>query len=116
MIDPFALTTEYARAVFPQQPIAGPFTANLGGFLTSCLYGLAGIRIGAGEPKSWCARPVTLPKGWAELHVDRVWARGRPLKLTALSSTTHPGDLTSVQSLSATVFCFRRRTAFVVCF
>ena len=35
VIDPFALTTEYAPAVFPEQPIAGPFTANLGGFLTS---------------------------------------------------------------------------------
>jgi hypothetical protein len=83
VIDPFALTTEYAPAVFPEQPIAGPFTANLGGFLTSCLYGLPGIRIGPAEPESWCARPITLPKGWNELHVDRVWARGRPLRLTA---------------------------------
>lgn len=83
VIEPFALTTEYAPAVFPEQPIAGPFTANLGGFLTSCLYGLTGVRIGPGEPESWCARPVTLPKGWTELHVDRVWARGRALRLTA---------------------------------
>ena len=89
VIDPFALTTEYAPAVFPEQPVAGPFTANLGGFLTSCLYGLPGIRIGPGEPESWCARPVTLPKGWTELHVDRVWARGRPLRLTARQGDLH---------------------------
>ena len=55
----------------------------LGGFLTSCLYGLPGIRIGPGEPESWCVRPVTLPKGWTEVHVDRVWARGGPVRLTA---------------------------------
>jgi hypothetical protein len=89
VIDPFALTTEYAPAVFPEQPVAGPFTANLGGFLTSCLYGLSGIRIGPGEPEGWCARPVTLPKGWTELHVDRVSARGRPLRLTARHGDDH---------------------------
>ena len=89
VIDPFALTTEYAPAVFPEQPVAGPFTANLGGFLTSCLYGLPGIRIGPGEPESWCARPVTLPKGWTEVHVDRVWARGGPVRLTARHGDDH---------------------------
>ena len=89
VIDPFALTTEYANAVFPEQPVAGPFTANLGGFLTSSLYGLPGIQIGPGEPESWCTRPVTLPKGWKELHVDRVWARGQPLRLTARHGDDH---------------------------
>jgi trehalose/maltose hydrolase-like predicted phosphorylase len=89
VIDPFALTTEYAPAVYPEQPVAGPFTANLGGFLTSCLYGLPGIRIGPAEPESWCARPVTLPKGWTEVHVDRVWARGGPMRLTARHGNDH---------------------------
>ncbi|HWO11304.1 MAG TPA: hypothetical protein VNN80_17545, partial [Polyangiaceae bacterium] len=89
VIDPFALTTEYASAVFPEQPVAGPFTANLGGFLTSCLYGLPGIQIGPGTPESWCARPVTLPRGWKELHVDRVWARGQPLRLSARHGDDH---------------------------
>lgn len=89
VIDPFALTTEYSPAVFPRQPVAGPFTANLGGFLTSCLYGLPGLRIGPGEPESWCTRPVTLPKGWTELHVERVWARGSPLRLTARHGDDH---------------------------
>jgi hypothetical protein len=89
VIDPFALTTEYASAVFPEQPVAGPFTANLGGFLTSCLYGLPGIQIGPGTPESWCARPVTLPRGWKELHVDRVWARGQPQRLSARHGDDH---------------------------
>jgi protein-glucosylgalactosylhydroxylysine glucosidase len=89
VIDPFALTTEYAPAVFPEQPIAGPFTANLGGFLTSCLYGLPGVQIGPGEPEGWCTRPVTLPKGWSELHVDQVWARGRAFRLCARHGDTH---------------------------
>ena len=89
VIDPFALTTEYAPAVFPEQPIAGPFTANLGGFLTSCLYGLPGIQLRPGEPEGWCTRPVTLPKGWSELHVDRVWARGQAFRLSARHGDTH---------------------------
>lgn len=31
---------------------------------------------------------VTLPKGWTELHVDRVWARGRPLRSPRGTETT----------------------------
>ena len=89
VIDPFALTTEYAQAVFPEQPVAGPFTANLGGFLTSCLYGLPGVQLRSGEPEGWCTRPVTLPKGWSELHVDRLLARGRTFRLSARQGDAH---------------------------
>jgi hypothetical protein len=69
--------------VFPEQEIAGPFTANLGGFLTACLYGLTGIAQNAGEPETWCRRPVALPKGWRGIEVERVWVRGSELRLSA---------------------------------
>ena len=43
---------------------AGPFTANLGGFLSALLYGLTGITIGPGDPATWCQRPPSLPASW----------------------------------------------------
>ena len=89
VIDPFSITTEYAPDVFPEQPVAGPFYANLGGFLTSCLYGLAGLRIADGDPETWCARTVTMPAGWDGLEVERVWARGKRATLTARHGDEH---------------------------
>ncbi len=79
---PFTITAEYDPTVFPEQEIAGPFTANLGGFLTSCLYGLTGIRLGA------AAAPVVqptreMPLGWDGVEVERLWIRGRPASLSA---------------------------------
>jgi trehalose/maltose hydrolase-like predicted phosphorylase len=36
--DPFTTTLEYGPAAFPDQPRAAPFTANIGGFLTSLIF------------------------------------------------------------------------------
>jgi protein-glucosylgalactosylhydroxylysine glucosidase len=76
VIEPFTITTEYSPNVYPEHERAGPFTANLGGFLTSCLYGLTGLRLHSGEPATWFERKVVLPEGWDAIHVDRVFARG----------------------------------------
>jgi hypothetical protein len=89
VVDPFSITTEYDPEVFPEQPVAGPFAANIGGFLLSCLYGLPGLRIGEGDPATWCVRPVTLPKGWEAIEVDRIWVRGRPARLLARHGDEH---------------------------
>ena len=83
VLEPFTITAEYDPRVFPEQEIAGPFTANLGAFLISCLYGLTGIRLGAGNPQQWCHRPVTMPLGWDGIEVERLWIRGRPASLLA---------------------------------
>lgn len=83
VLPPFAATDEYSAKVYPEMPRAAPFTANLGGFLTALLYGLPGLELGPGEPESWCSRPVTLPEGWEAIEVERVFARGRPARLTA---------------------------------
>ena len=80
---PFTITAEYDPNVFPEQEIAGPFTANLGGFLMSCLYGLTGLRLGAGSPHQWCSRRVQMPLGWDGVEVERLWIRGRPASLSA---------------------------------
>lgn len=84
VIDPYTITTEFAPSVFPEQPVAGPFTANLGGFLTSCLYGLPGLRLSAGEPAAWAKRRVVLPEGWDAIEVERIWVHGRPASLRAV--------------------------------
>jgi hypothetical protein len=85
VLEPYTTTDEYSPKVFPDQPRAGPFAANLGGFLAACLYWLTGVEPGPGSPETWATRPVALPQGWRAVEVDRVWARGRPARLTARS-------------------------------
>jgi protein-glucosylgalactosylhydroxylysine glucosidase len=79
----FSQTLEYRPDRFPEQPEAGPFFANMGGFLMSLLYGFTGLQPGAGGVAGWPARPVNLPEGWGAIEVDRLWIRGEPMKLTA---------------------------------
>jgi len=81
--DPFTETNEFSRKRFPDKPRTGPFMANLGGFLMSCLYGLTGLQLGPEEPAKWCRRPVVLPEGWDAIEVDRLIVRGRPAQLEA---------------------------------
>lgn len=83
IVEPYTITTEYSPSVFPDQPVAGPFAANIGGFLIACLYGLPGIHPRPGTAASWCRRPVILPQGWDAIHVERVWARHEPMRLVA---------------------------------
>jgi protein-glucosylgalactosylhydroxylysine glucosidase len=83
IVEPFTITAEFSPKVYTEQPLAGPFTANLGGFLMACLYGLSGLRLKPGPVESWCERPVTMPQGWDGVHVERLWAHRRPAGLTA---------------------------------
>jgi len=83
VLQTFSITAEYDPRVFPEQEIAGPFTANIGAFLTSCIYGLCGLRLNAGNPRHWCTRPVCMPLGWEGIEVERLWVRGRPASLSA---------------------------------
>jgi trehalose/maltose hydrolase-like predicted phosphorylase len=79
----FMQTLEYRPDVFPEQPRAGPFFANIGGFLLGLLTGFSDIRPGRGEPKDWKTRPVVLPEGWTGIAVERIWLHGRPCTLEA---------------------------------
>ena len=80
---PFMETNEFSLKRFPDKPRVGPFMANLGGFLMSCLYGLTGLQLSAAEPAEWFTRPVVLPEGWDAIQVDRVFVRGRRARLLA---------------------------------
>lgn len=79
----FCQTLEYNPEKFPEQPQAGPFFANLGGFLMSLLYGFPGLRIGPSAPTEWSYRDVVLPEGWKEIEVERVWVRDGAKRLVA---------------------------------
>ena len=79
----FSQTLEYRPDKFPEQPRAGPFFANIGGFLLSLLFGFTGLKPNYGEVETWNERTAVLPDGWRAIEVDRVWIRGKPTRLTA---------------------------------
>ena len=79
----FCQTLEYRPDRFPEQPQAGPFFANMGGFLMGLLFGLPGVQPDGGDVQGWSARRVTLPEGWRSIEVERLWIRGRAMKLIA---------------------------------
>jgi len=83
----FMTTHEYRPDRFPDQPVAGPFMANIGAFLTACLYGLTGLRIDDPDPTRWPSRPVIMPEGWDGIEVERVHTATGPARLVA-----HHGD------------------------
>jgi trehalose/maltose hydrolase-like predicted phosphorylase len=62
---------------------AGPFFANIGGFLTGLLLGLPALRISDGDPDEWSMRTVVLPRGWTAIRCDRLWIRGAAWRLSA---------------------------------
>ena len=79
----FMQTLEYREDVFPEQPRAGPFFANLGGFLSGLLTGFPGIQPDAGDPSTWAKRPVVLPDGWESIELERLWVHSKPARLSA---------------------------------
>jgi hypothetical protein len=79
----FSQTLEYRPDRFPEQPQAGPFFANIGGFLTALLFGFTGLRAGPNAPDDWAERPVVLPAGWTAIEIDRVWVRGQAMRFSA---------------------------------
>src|SRR3954452_2471022 len=79
----FNVVHEYRHDKFPDQPISGPFMANMAAFLLGCLYGLPGLRIGPGDPREWCRRPVTMPDLWDGIEIERIHVRGREASLGA---------------------------------
>jgi trehalose/maltose hydrolase-like predicted phosphorylase len=80
----FMQTLEYREDVFPEQPPAGPFFANLGGFLLGLILGFPRIEPGPDDPQNWCKGSVVLPAGWHSIEIDRVWIRGKPWRLSAV--------------------------------
>jgi trehalose/maltose hydrolase-like predicted phosphorylase len=83
MADRFLQTLEYRRDRFPEQPMAGPFFANLSGFLLGLMLGFPGVLVDEDEPTTWPRRPVVLPSGWEAIEIERLWVHGREARLVA---------------------------------
>ena len=79
----FLQTLEYRPDKFPEQPQAGPFFANMGGFLMSLLLGFPRLKMSNGPLCEWPQSDVVLPAGWKEIEVERLWLRGGPVRLLA---------------------------------
>jgi trehalose/maltose hydrolase-like predicted phosphorylase len=79
----FSQILEYRADRFPEQPMAGPFFANMGGFLSGLLLGLPRLEPSEADPGDWATQPVVLPRGWKAIEVDRVFVRGRAMRLIA---------------------------------
>jgi hypothetical protein len=79
----FMQTLEYRQDVFPEQPRAGPFFANLGGFILGLLIGFPGLQPGPYDVQNWARRPITLPDGWSAIEIERIFVGGRAYKLIA---------------------------------
>jgi hypothetical protein len=79
----FSQILEYRPDRFPEQPQAGPFQANMGGFLMSLIQGFPALRPSYDAPETWPRRPVTLPAGWSEIRCESLWIRGERYRLEA---------------------------------
>lgn len=79
----FTQTLEYRSDRFPDEPMAGPFFANIGGFAIALLMGFPALQPNDGDVETWSRRKVVLPAGWEAIEVDRLWIRGRPMRLVA---------------------------------
>jgi trehalose/maltose hydrolase-like predicted phosphorylase len=90
LFEPFSMIDEYSPSVFPDMTRAGPFTANLGGFLTGLLYGLTGLRPSIKAIDTWCQGPVQMPSLWEGVRVERIFARGEPMELLARQGDERP--------------------------
>jgi len=71
---PFGMTAEYRKNEF------GGFLTSYGSFLQSTLLGFTGLRIVEGD---WQVYPASLPAGWTRIECDRIWVKGKPMKLVA---------------------------------
>ena len=74
---------EYDPQKFAEQPVAGPFMANLAGFLLNLYLGFTGLQPSTDDPASWAKRPVCLPAGWECIEVERLHVRDRRAHLVA---------------------------------
>ena len=85
LVEPFCQFKESASFIEgPFGNLAGTvFLTNPAGYLLSLLLGLPGLELGSDDPRGWAKYPVVMPAGWDGIEVERLWARGKPMRLAA---------------------------------
>jgi hypothetical protein len=74
LLAPYGICKEY-------QPYRdGCYLMNLSSLMQTAMYGFTGVRITEGE---FAKYPATLPEGWTKIEVERLWIKGKPLRLVA---------------------------------
>ncbi|MGA2974732.1 MAG: hypothetical protein ABSF77_05420 [Spirochaetia bacterium] len=71
--EPFGMTRECPSHSY------GGFVTNYGSLLQGVLLGFTGLRIGQADPVRYAA---AFPEGWERIAVDRIWLRGRPMRMS----------------------------------
>jgi trehalose/maltose hydrolase-like predicted phosphorylase len=81
VVQPYWQLIESTRQTFSVPQTV--FVTACGAFMTALLQGLTGLHLDSGNPLGWARHPITLPKGWEAIEVERFWAHGEPVRLSA---------------------------------
>merc|ERR1712039_1044638 len=93
-VPPFAMISEYRFTRKADPYYYGNYVTGAGGLLSSVMLGFTGVRIG-GDPRSprytdgkdpiteWAAWPASLPEGWDNITVDRMYMQGATYSMVA---------------------------------
>jgi trehalose/maltose hydrolase-like predicted phosphorylase len=73
---PFGMIKEVEEQTY------GCFLTDFGAMLQAAIIGFTGLRVQDGD---WAKYPATLPEGWSSIEVERIWVRGEPKRLLAVS-------------------------------
>lgn len=82
-IDPYFQFIESSKPGNPWANRTPVFLSGLAGLLNACIMGFPGISLDEGAPENWGKHPVILPDGWESIEVERIFARGKPMSLSA---------------------------------
>jgi len=73
-IEPYGLAREFSFST------DGSYITNYGSLLMTAMLGFTGLRISDGD---WAQYPATLPEGWTRITLDRLWIKGKPMRVVA---------------------------------
>jgi protein-glucosylgalactosylhydroxylysine glucosidase len=73
-VEPYGVSREY------QNYHDGEYLMNHASLLQAAIFGFTGLRIRDGD---WAKYPASLPAGWERIEIERIWVRGKPMRLIA---------------------------------
>jgi len=74
VLEPFGMIREYHNQDW------GSYITHFGSLLQAAMFAFTGLRVTDGD---WCQYPASMPQGWGKIEIDRIWVKGKPMKLVA---------------------------------